>query len=370
MNNDPIGRYQVALTHSTRLNNRQYLPLLERCGGMEGFFMEKETLLKKLLAEGGMGTLKVDRESWLQQADREMEIMLKEGIYLCSWESTHYPRLLTHCVDAPLILFFKGTLEASKAKTLAIVGTRKASERCKSRVDSFLKQIAEMHYDPIIISGLAFGIDVAAHQAALHHGLVTRAVMGHGLHMVYPSQHRHIAEKIIAQGGCLISEYPTTTAILPVNFLQRNRIVAGMSEAVLIAESATKGGAMATARQAFSYDRTVMAIPGRPDDRFSSGCNQLIKENVAALVEETGDLLRGLNWEIKKSRPFQTSLDLFAEPEKESLIIQILTEQGEQHIDQLAILSDIPVAELSPLLLKLELEGVIVPLPGKYFTLL
>ncbi|MDR2413930.1 MAG: DNA-protecting protein DprA, partial [Odoribacteraceae bacterium] len=216
---------------------------------------------------------------------------------------------------------------------------------------------------------LAYGIDATAHQAALRAGLVTWAVMGHGLNTLYPARHKEMAGKIIDQGGCLISEYPSTAPILPANFLQRNRIIAGTSDAVLVAESAIRGGAMSTARHAFAYDRSVMAIPGRPDDFLSSGCNFLIKSNVAQLVEETADVLHVLGWEPRVSRTIPVSLDLFTEPEREDRVKRILQEQGEQHVDQLSLLAEIPLPELTPMLLKLELEGVIIPLPGKRYTL-
>ncbi|MDR2131621.1 MAG: DNA-processing protein DprA, partial [Odoribacteraceae bacterium] len=302
----------VAIAMGAKLNNRLYLPVLERCGGVEGFFQERESAIYALCDEYGIDAVKLARGEWERQAEKELAFMQREGICCCYMESPRYPRLLKHSPDAPLVIFYKGTLEATDEKTLAIVGTRKASERCKARVDSFLKQIAEMYYTPIVVSGLAYGIDVSAHQAALKYGLLTWAVMGHGLHTIYPALHRSIAEKIVAQGGCLISEYPSSAPILPSNFLQRNRIIAGISEAVLVAESAIKGGAMATARQAFSYDREVMALPGRPDDHLSSGCNFLIKEHIAHLVEDTVDVLRVLAWDPRESKSFQLSLDLFS----------------------------------------------------------
>jgi DNA processing protein len=369
MNDENNQLLHVAITMAPKLNNRLYLPVIERCGGIEGFFREHERAIHALCGEYEVDAVKLERVKWLQEAGKELAFMQREGIYCSHVESYNYPRLLAHCADAPLVLFYKGTLEATSGKTLAVVGTRKATERCKARVDSIIKQVAEMRFPLVVASGLAYGIDAAAHQAALKYGLVTRAVMGHGLHTVYPAPHRAIAEKIVAGGGCLISEYPSTAPILPVNFLQRNRIVAGMSETVLVAESAIKGGAMSTARQAFSYDRNVLAIPGRPDDHLSSGCNFLIKENIAQLVEEAADVLRALGWEPRASKSIPVSLGLFAEPEREDSIKKVLQEHGEQHVDRLGVMTGIPVAELSPLLLKLELEGVVTPLPGKHYTL-
>jgi DNA processing protein len=369
MNDENTLLTRVAITVAPKLNNQLYLPVMERCGGVEGFFRESDPAIRALFREHGMDGVKLARGEWLQEAERELAFMQREGIYCCDIQSPRYPRLLKHCADAPLVIFYKGTLEAAEDKSLGIVGTRKASERCKARVESFVGQIAGAHYSPVVVSGLAYGIDVTAHQAALKHGLITRAVMGHGLHTIYPAPHRNIAEKIIAQGGCLISEYPSRAPILPSNFLQRNRIIAGMSDALLVAESAVKGGAMSTARHAFSYDRTVMAIPGRPEDHLSAGCNRLIKDNIAQLVEEADDVLRALGWESRAPAFIQTSLDLFAEPELEESITRVLREQGEQDVDRLSLLTGIPLPGLAPLLLKLELEGVLLPLPGKRYAL-
>ncbi|MDR0765496.1 MAG: DNA-processing protein DprA [Odoribacteraceae bacterium] len=369
MNEENTLLLHVAITSSLKLNNRVYLPVIEGCGGVEGFFRETERGIRALYAEHGVDPVNLAREDWTRQAARELAFMQREGVRCSYIDSPRYPRLLKHCADAPLVIFHKGTLEPTDAKMLAIVGTRKASERCKARVELFVKQIVEMHYAPVVVSGLAYGIDVSAHQSAMRHDLVTWAVLGHGLHTLYPAPHRSIAEKIIAAGGCLISEYPSSAPILPANFLQRNRIIAGISEAVLVAESAVRGGAMSTARQAFSYNRGVMAIPGRPDDHLSSGCNMLIKGNIAHLVEETADVLHVLGWEERASRQVAVPLDLFTEPEREERVKTILREQGDQHVDQLCLLAAIPLPELTPLLLKLELEGSIVPLPGNRYAL-
>ena len=296
--------------------------------------------------------------------------MEKHHIQICGMEDQNYPRLLKHCADAPLVLFYKGTLEPDESKTIAIVGTRKATELGKTRVGNILQQLADMGYRPNIISGLAYGIDIAAHSACLHHRLRAQAVLGHGLHMIYPAAHKNIAEKILEQGGTLLSEFPTCAPIDATNFLQRNRIVAGMSEAVLVAESPVKGGAMSTARQALSYSRDVLTFPGRPEDPNYTGCNMLIKQNIAALVENVSDILKAVNWDPIPTGPHQTSIDFFSESNDENLIKQTLTEAGEQNIDQLYQLTRIPVHDLAVLLLKLELEGIVTQLPGKCYSLI
>ena len=370
MNNDNSILTRVAITMAPRLNNALYSPLFQQCGGIAGFFQERDANIELLFKENNLTNIQPERSLWLQQAEEELKNMEKHHIQICGMEDRNYPRLLKHCADAPLVLFYKGTLEPDETKNIAIVGTRKATELGKTRVGNILQQLAGMGYRPNIISGLAYGIDIAAHSACLRHGLRAQAVLGHGLHMVYPASHKNIAEKILEQGGTLLSEFPTCAPIHPTNFLQRNRIVAGMSEAVLVAESPVKGGAMSTARQALSYSRDVLAFPGRPEDPNYTGCNMLIKQNIAALVENVSDILKAVNWEPIPTGPHQTAIDFFSASNDEDLIKQTLTEAGEQNIDRLHQLTRIPVHDLAVLLLKLELEGIVTQLPGKCYSLI
>lgn len=295
--------------------------------------------------------------------------MDKHGIHICSIEHPGYPELLAHCEDTPLVFFYKGTLDINTYPVrIAVVGTRHATPRCQAKVESILTELFRLGHRPAIISGLAFGIDAAAHRASLANHLKTYAVLGHGLHMIYPAAHKNLAEKIIESGGALISEFPCCAKVLPANFLQRNRIIAGMSQATLIAESAEKGGAMTTARIALSYNREVMAIPGRPEDKWSAGCNRLIKENVASLIENATDIAHILGLTCTPAVSRQTTLDLFSADDNEMVLLRLLSDKGNMHIDEIAVTTHIPVNELSALFLKLELEGKIIALPGKNYT--
>ena len=186
--------------------------------------------------------------------------------------------------------------------------------------------------------------------------------------MIYPAAHKKLAEKIIETGGALISEFPCCAKVLPANFLQRNRIIAGMSQATLIAESAEKGGAMTTARIALSYNRDVMALPGRPEDKWSAGCNRLIKENVAALVESTTDIANILGLSCSSALPLQTTLGLFSTDDNETVVLKLLSDKENMRMDEIAVATHIPVNELSALFLKLELEGKVIALPGKNYS--
>lgn len=368
MTTDSTTHDRVALALSGRYNRQSLLPLIESMGGLHAFFNDSESVFTRKAGTLNLPLPDTPREQWLEKAEKEISVMSREGIYCCSWEDDIYPPLLHHCPDAPLVLFYKGHLQPTPSPAWAIVGTRKASVRCKTLIDKWIGEIIAARYLPEIISGLAYGIDIAAHQAALHHGLVTKAVFGHGLHTVYPASHRAMARKILDSGGCLISEFPTCTPVLPVHFLQRNRIIAGMSHSVLIAESALRGGAMATARQAFSYDRLVMAIPGRPEDTYSAGCNRLIKENIACMVESSDDLLNQWGWSKPPQKGEQILLPFFEKSEEEQRILEVL-QAGESDIDHLCRLTGIPLNNLHALLLRLELNGRLLTLPGNLLTL-
>lgn len=368
MKSDISIKMYIGITLLPRINSRIFLPLVEACGGIEGFFYESDAALNALCIQFNLKKEILKRKQALEQAEKELEIIDSHNIQLCSIEHQQYPFLLTQCEDAPLVFFYKGQLLQKDQKYLAIVGTRKASEHCRSRVGQIIQELHDYCPSIIIVSGLAFGIDITAHQACLKYHLPTFAVLGHGLNTIYPASHKSIAEKLISEGGALISEFPCQAKILPINFLQRNRIIAGLCQATLVAESAEKGGAMATARLAQSYSRDVMALPGRPQDKMAAGCNLLIKQNIAALVENGKDIIQILGLNINKDRPTHKKLwELFPDDEQEATIFKLLTEQGGMNIDDLSTLSGIPVDRLSALLTKMELEENILSLPGKNY---
>lgn len=361
----------VAISLMPKLNSGLYYPLIQKCGGIEGYFLEQDNTLKAIYQKLNIPPHYFDRQKALQEAKKELEFIDKHQIQICSIEDNYYPHLLKQCEDYPIVFYYKGQLpHSNQNKLLAIVGTRHASLRCQEKVESIVKELSQIDPKLIIISGLAYGIDAAAHRACLKYGLNTFAVLGHGLHMIYPASHRYMAEQIIRTGGAWISEFPCIAQTYPVNFLRRNRIIAGLCHATLIVESAQKGGAMATAHFALSYNREVMAFPGRFDDTYSAGCNQLIKENTAALVENCKDIAQILGLSIPKSKPKSTSLSLFDPQEEEQLniIFQTLQKEGESSIDELIYLTNIPYGQLTTLLLQLELEGKIFALPGKRYS--
>ena len=289
----------------------------------------------------------------LHVAQEEIEWTHKQGIRTYTIYDSSYPKRLFHCPDAPVILYQKGPANLSALKTLAVVGTRQATPNGIRITEHIIRNLAKRGHDCTIISGLAFGIDITAHQAALEAGLPTIAVFAFGLDHVQPAQHFSIAQKIMQSGAC-VSDFPSKTLITKVNFLKRNRIIAALADGVLIVESKQKGGALITAEIAQSYDREVMAVPGRWNDPCSTGCNALIKEQRAALVSSVEDIEQQLGWipVIKETpAPVHQQRDLI-----DSGLLQAL-EQGQLSIDQLHRISHLPLPELSARLMHLTLTG-------------
>lgn len=368
MNSDNTLKMQAGITFLPKLNSRLYLPLIEACGGVEGFFLESEAALNALYPTFYLKKDLFDRKQALAMAEKELEYIDRMNIQVCSVEDHRYPFLLQQCEDAPLVFYYKGKLYSNERTFLAIVGTRKASAPYRLRVENIIGELQRLCPSLVTVSGLAFGIDITAHQASLKYDIPTYAVLGHGLHTLYPASHKNTAEKVLAHGGALISEFPCQSRIFPVNFLQRNRIIAGLCQATFIAESAIKGGAMATARMAQSYSRDVVALPGRPEDKMSSGCNLLIKQNIAALVENGEDIARVLGIPLRPAEEEHPTL--FSDISEESIILKILAEQGSMNIDDLNRATQIPLPQLSALLTTLELQGKVLSLPGNSYALL
>ena len=298
-------------------------------------------------------------------AEAELKFIHKYQITSLPYNHKDYPTRLKHCDDSPLLLFVKGDASLNPSKALSIVGTRKATDRGRLLVERIIEELLELGHRPTIISGLAYGIDIAAHKAALEYNLPTFAILGHGLHTIYPAPHKHEARKIAA-AGALITDFATSTPLDRNNFLRRNRIIAGMSDATLVAESRETGGALITASMANGYSRDVFAVPGRPDDPESKGCNQLIKSLYANMVESGADIAYFMKWEQEKN--IQTSL--FTQlSHHEQTIANALKEHNELPIDNLAMHTQLPMNTLASTLLELEFKGVVVVLPGKIFKL-
>ncbi len=342
--------------------------LIHHAGSPEAVFAEHLSKLEKIPGIGRETLTKLrSRQSVLTDVEKEIEHAEKKNTRMLWYEDEEYPERLRQCSDGPLLLYARGKMNPNPARILSIVGTRKATERGLEHCDRIISELASGYPDLIIVSGLAYGIDVAAHRAALHQGLDTFAVLGHGLDHVYPAAHRATAEQISGQGA-LLSDFPMGELPIPKNFIKRNRIIAGLSDGTLVVESAKKGGAMVTADIANSYNRDVFTIPGRPGDEFSEGCNYLVKTNRAALVESAADIEYLLSWDIRSGRQQAVQQALFSTlGDEEKKIMEALREEQELQIDVLCHKTGLPIHQLSSLLLQLEFTGLVRALPGNRY---
>lgn len=308
----------------------------------------------------------------LARAEQECEFAEKNHIQCLTLADGQYPSRLRECDDAPIVLFFKGDTDLNALRIINMVGTRNATDYGQQLCATFLRDLAALCPDVLVVSGLAYGIDIHAHRAALAQKLSTVAVLAHGLDRIYPSLHRNTAVEMLAKGG-LLTEFLTGTNPDKHNFISRNRIVAGMCDATIVVESAAKGGSLITADIAESYHRDCFAFPGRVTDACSIGCNQLIRDNKAALLLSAEDFVRAMCWDSNsqsaKVENVQRSLflDLSAD---EQLLVDILDKQGDQQINILVVLTDMPVNRVNAILFELEMKGVVRVLAGGMYRLL
>ncbi|MBK5283964.1 MAG: DNA-protecting protein DprA, partial [Bacteroidia bacterium] len=343
--------------------------LVSYCGSLEAVFREKKTRLEKIPGIGSIIAASVSTSDVMERAEEESVFIRKHKVTPIFFTEADYPHRLKHCEDSPLMLYYKGKGNLNHTRILAIVGTRKATDYGKKVCEEIVRQLAPL--DVCISSGLAYGIDICAHKAALKNNLSTIAVLAHGLDMIYPGTHRATAEKMLDNGG-LLTEFMTKTKPDKENFPSRNRIVAGMSDAVLVIESAVKGGAIITANIANSYNRDVFALPGRNDDEYSLGCNYLIKKNKAALVESAEDIAYQLGWENneneKTKKPSQLSIfNELKDDEKE--LVHLLQQNGKLAIDSICLRAKLPMGKVATTLLNLEFRGIVRSLPGKIYQI-
>ncbi|WP_159447441.1 DNA-processing protein DprA [Moheibacter sediminis] len=303
-------------------------------------------------------------QSPLRLAEKEIIFAEKHNIEMILNSSADYPQKLRQCSDAPLVLFKKGKHDFNKNLHIGIVGTRKMTHYGKTFIDNLISDLSTQNIT--IVSGLAYGCDIIAHQSAIKHDLPTIAVLAHGLNKIAPAAHKKDAESL-QKNGALVSEYSTFHKPEPLNFILRNRIIAGLCDAVIVVESDVKGGSLATAMYANSYNREVFAVPGRIDDKYSLGCNHLIQNNQAYLIRNAEDLLNYFNLKLNP-KPVQKELFIELNTDEE-IIYNFLMKKGKQQIDQLATELEIPTFKLNGILLNLELKGIVKPLSGKFFEI-
>lgn len=309
-----------------------------------------------------------------ERAKREMEFAEKNGIACVCIGDRRYPSRLRECPDAPLVLFYKGTGDLNALQVVSLVGTRNATEYGRELCEKFVSDMKRLCPEVLVVSGLAYGIDIAAHRAALAHGLNTIAILAHGLDRIYPAVHRKTAVEMLEQGG-LLTEYMSGTTPDRQNFVCRNRIVAGMCDATIVVESATKGGALITAGLAVDYHRDCFAFPGRADDTYSSGCNALIRDNKAALILSAEDFIKAMSWDVSPAahqapEAIQRQLFLELSPEEELLVNTLRPHRDGMQINALVVEADIPINRASALLFGLEMKGVVKAAVGGVYRVI
>ncbi len=363
--------YTVALNRTLRYNSRAARELIEIAGSAKKVFGLNTKELKELFCKRYSFFEALRNENNYREAEKEISWAQENDIkILCAFDKEgKYPAKLRECPDYPLILYVKGELIPENKKILSIVGTRRATPHGLINCRRIVEELADYCIDAIIVSGLAYGIDIEAHKAAIDNDIPTVAVLASGLDKIYPVSHTHTANRIIRKGA-LISEYPRGSESLKANFLQRNRIIAGISDATIVVESGENGGAMITASLAASYSREVFALPGRVGDEFSTGCNLLISRNIASIYISTLSLIESIGWNIGRNEFKRNREPLFKgeSKEKEKILLALGSDQ-DLDIDQLSKATGISISRISSLLLELELEGMIKPLTRRRFKL-
>jgi DNA processing protein len=359
-------KHKIALGLIPRIGDINARKLVSYLGSVEAVFHEPYKNLIKIPGIGSEIAKYISDRSYLDTAEKELEYINNNNIKTYFYLDNDYPFRLRQCDDSPVVFFFKGNCDLDTTKILSVVGTRNATTRGREMCEKIIGGLASRHPDLIIVSGLAYGIDITSHKAALANNLKTIGVLGHGLNTLYPSIHASTAKAMVNNGG-LISDFLSDALPERNNFIKRNRIIAGLSDATLVIESGKKGGALITADIANSYNRDVFAVPGRPEDQWSLGCNSLIKSNKAFLTECSDDIEYFLDWKAEESKlPEQGNL--FSELEdNEKIIYELLRKDGELPIDIICRSLQIPVNKLSSLLLQMEFKGLLKCYPGNVY---
>ncbi len=357
---------EIAFTMIPRVGPVMGRQLITYCGSIEAVFTESKRILKTIPGIGEEIASQISNASSLMDAAAyELSHMTTENIHYVFYYDTDYPTRLFHVPDAPLLLYTKGRMNLQPQRSVAIIGTRKPTAYGKAITEELIETLKP--YDVTVVSGLAYGIDITAHRLCLQHEIPTIGVMGSGMGTIYPDHHVETAHQMMTNGG-IITEFAYDTGPDAVNFPMRNRIVAGLSDVLVVIESAIKGGSMITANLANDYNKDVMAVPGRKTDKNSAGCNHLIKRQQAHLIESGEDLIELMSWHRNtRQQTFQT--DLFAEMSPdEQKIYRLIIDNEEKDIDTLAFHSKSTPGELAAILLTLEFKGAIKSIPGKKFV--
>ena len=374
MNSDEIF-YTLALTRLTGFNATMALQLYQTLGSATAVYEHRHDI-GDVVSDCSPRLIEAlrDWDDAQKRAAAEMAFVTKHTIQALTLNDADYPERLRHCPDAPLVLFYKGNIDLNRQRVINIVGTRHCTAYGQDLIHRFVSRLHECCPDVLIVSGLAYGVDICAHREALAVGYDTVGVLAHGLDTIYPARHRQTAAEMVSHGG-LLTEYMTQTEPLPNNFRQRNRIVAGISDATVLVESAIKGGGLITCRIAQEYGRDVFAFPGAVGMPYSEGCNRMIRNNTAALITSADDFLEAIGWQTvaqrqqAEARGIERQLFPDLSPQEQAVVAQ-LQQTNDLQLNILSVRTDIPIGELTALLFSLELKGVVRPHAGGTYHLL
>ncbi|MEL0455229.1 DNA-processing protein DprA [Flavobacteriaceae bacterium SZ-1-7] len=357
--------FTLALQHVPNIGDITAKKLISHCGSAEAVLMEKKHNLLKIDGIGNITISELFKPNHIKEAENEIAFIKANNIKVSYFQDNQYPEKLRHCIDGPILLFQTGNINIEKQRIISIVGTRKITTSGIAFCENLIEQLEP--YNPVIVSGFAYGTDIAAHKAAIKNNLQTIGCLAHGLNQIYPKVHKKYMTDTERNGGFL-TDFWSTDQFDRNNFLKRNRIIAGISEATIVIESAEKGGSLVTADIANSYNRDVFAVPGRTTDSQSEGCNNLVKHQKAHMLTTPFDVPYILNWELETNEKPVVQKQLFVELDStEKVIYNYLKENEKEQLDMIAINCKMPIFKVASVLLNMELKGVVRPLPGKLF---
>ncbi|SDR83868.1 DNA processing protein [Gillisia sp. Hel1_33_143] len=353
----------LALQSIPNLGDTTAKKLIRHLGSAEAVLASKKDSLMKIEGIGAIRIKELHNSNYLKLAEEELRFIEKNNVKVYHYKEPAYPEKLKHCVDGPILLFSRGKIDLRAKRIISIVGTRMITAHGQSFCEELVAELAPL--DPVIVSGFAYGVDIVAHKTALKHNLQTIGCLAHGLNQIYPKVHGRYMAPMEENGG-FFTDFWSSQRFDRNNFLKRNRIIAGLSEATIVIESAEKGGSLVTADIANSYNREVFAVPGRATDTQSRGCNNLIKSQNAHLLTSAADLIYMLNWKLNDDKR-SVQKQLFVELELDEQLIYEYLNKGKQQLDVIALECKIPTYKAAGILLDMELKGVVRPLPGKLF---
>ena len=367
--------YTMALTRLTNFNYQQALELYKTVGSAQLLFEHRNEIgdIIKDASPRLMEALK-DWNEPMRRAEAEIRFMEEHRIRALTLTSDDYPQRLTECPDAPIVIYYTGNADLNQTRIISIVGTRRMTTYGEDLIRRFIRDLRQYCPEVLIVSGLAYGVDICAHKQALENGYPTVGVLAHGLDQIYPYRHREVAVKMINRGG-LLTEFMTQTNADKPNFVRRNRIVAGMADATILIESGAKGGGLITADIAQSYARAVFAFPGNVGQPYSEGCNNLIRDNGAGLISNAEDFVKAMGWldETRLQQAFTDGIERNLFPDlspEEQQIVSLLQQTNDLQLNIITVKTGIPIGRLTALLFQLEMKGVVKPLAGGIYHLL